>query len=325
MNTLTDTHGRRIRYLRISVTDRCNLRCRYCMPEHGVDWLSHDRIMRYEEFLRLIRVGARLGVDKVRLTGGEPLVRKDFLDFVANVSRIEGIADLSLTTNAVLLQAMAPALRAHGIGRLNISLDTLDKKKFAYITRTDAFEQVVSGIQAAKDEGLRIKINVVAIRGFNDDEILDFAQLTCKEPVEVRFIELMPMGCAARYDPSQTIKAFEIRRRIEQGMGRLDKMVSGLGPAALYRIPGAPGTIGFIEPVSERSFCARCNRIRISANGSLRPCLFSDRQLDLLGPLRQGVDDGGLEDLIRAGVALKPLSGLDINQGCKTLMSTIGG
>lgn len=325
MNTLIDTHGRRIRYLRLSVTDRCNLRCRYCMPENGVDWLPHERILRYEEFLRIIRVGARLGVDKVRLTGGEPLVRKDFLGFVAEVSRIDGISDLSLTTNAVLLAAMAPDLRAHGIARVNISLDTLKRKKFAYITRTDAFERVMSGIQTAKDQGLRIKINVVAIRGFNDDEILDFARLTLQEPVEVRFIELMPMGCAARFDPSQTIKAGEIRRQIEQGMGGLDKVVSGLGPAALYRIPGAPGLLGFIEPVSERSFCARCNRIRISASGGLRPCLFSDKQLDLLGPLRQGIDDGGLEELIRAGVALKPLSGLDINQGCETLMSTIGG
>ncbi|MEN6474793.1 MAG: GTP 3',8-cyclase MoaA [Syntrophaceae bacterium] len=325
MNTLMDTHGRRIRYLRVSVTDRCNLRCRYCMPENGIDWLPHERIMRYEEFLRIIQVAARLGVDKVRLTGGEPLVRKDFLDFVANVSRIEGIADLSLTTNAVLLESMAPALRAHGISRVNISLDTLEKKKFAYIARTDAFERVMSGIQAAKDQGLRIKINVVAIRGFNDDEVLDFAALTLHEPVEVRFIELMPMGCAARFDTSQTIKAFEIRRLIEQGMGGLSKVVSGLGPAALYRIPGASGLLGFIEPVSERSFCARCNRIRISASGGLRPCLFSDRQLDLLGPLRAGIDDAGLEELIRAGVALKPLSGLDIHQGCETLMSRIGG
>lgn len=325
MNTLTDAHGRRIRYLRISVTDRCNLRCRYCMPENGVDWLPHESIMRYEEYLRLIRVAARLGVDKVRLTGGEPLVRKDFLGFVQSVSRIEGIADLSLTTNAVLLRTMAAALRANGIGRVNISLDTLDRRKFAYITRTDAFERVVSGIQAAKEQGLRIKINVVAIRGFNDDEILDFARLTIDEPVEVRFIELMPMGCASRFDPSKTIKAFEIRRCIEQGIGRLDTVVSGLGPASVYRIPGASGMLGFIEPLSERFFCARCNRIRISASGHLRPCLFSREQLDLLGPLRQGVDDDRLEELLRAGVALKPLSGLNIDQGCETLMSTIGG
>ena len=325
MNTLTDAHGRRIRYLRISVTDRCNLRCRYCMPENGVDWLPHESIMRYEEILRIIRLSARLGVDKVRLTGGEPLVRKDFLDFVSRVSRIEGIADLSLTTNAMLLETMTPALRAHGIARVNISLDTLERKKFVYITRTDAFERVMAGIQAARDQGMRIKINVVAIRGFNDDEILDFARLTLREPVEVRFIELMPMGCAARFDPAKTIKAFEIRQRIEQGIGALDKVVSGLGPAALYRIAGAPGMLGFIEPVSERSFCSRCNRIRLSASGGLRPCLFSQRQLDLLGPLRAGIDDQGLEELIRSGVAMKPFSGLNIDRGCETLMSTIGG
>lgn len=325
MKTLIDAYGRRIRYLRVSVTDRCNLRCRYCMPEKGVDWLPHEDITRYEELLRIINVCSRLGVDKVRLTGGEPLVRKDFLGFVDSVSRIEGITDLSLTTNAVLLDGMAPALRAHGIARVNISLDTLEKEKFAYITRTDAFGRVMNGIRAARDQDMRIKINVVAIRGFNDDEILDFARLTLEEPVEVRFIELMPMGCVARFDPATTIKAFEIRQRIEQGIGALDKVVSGLGPAALYRIPGAPGTLGFIEPVSERSFCTRCNRIRISASGGLRPCLFSPRQLDLLGPLREGIDDQGLEELIRAGVALKPLSGLDIDHGCETLMSTIGG
>jgi len=316
MKTLIDSYGRRIRYLRVSVTDRCNLRCRYCMPEKGVEWLPHEDIFRYEELLRIIGVCSRLGVDKVRLTGGEPLVRKDFLGFVDSVSRIEGITDLSLTTNAVLLDGMASALRAHGIARVNISLDTLKKEKFAYITRTDAFERVKSGIRAARDQGMRIKINVVAIRGFNDDEILDFARLTLEEPVEVRFIELMPMGCAARFDPATTIKAGEIRQRIEQGIGALDKVVSGLGPAALYRIAGAPGTLGFIEPVSERSFCTRCNRIRISASGSLRSCLFSQKQLDLLGPLRKGIDDQGLEELIRTGVAMKPLSGLNIDHGC---------
>jgi GTP 3',8-cyclase len=322
---LTDTHGRRIRYLRISVTDRCNLRCQYCMPEEGVAWLPHEGILRYEEILRVIRICARLGVDKVRLTGGEPLVRKGFLDFVARVKQIEGVADLSLTSNAVLLDTMAPTLRSHGIERINVSLDTLDRQKFAYITRTDAFEQVMSGIQKAKAEGLHLKINVVAIRGFNDDEVLDFAALTLKDPVEVRFIELMPMGCAARFGPRHTITAGEIRAMIEHRWGALTRMASSLGPASLYRIEGAKGVLGFIEPVSERSFCARCNRMRLSASGHLRPCLFSENHVDLLGPLRQGLTDAGLEELIQTAVAMKPRSGMDMEQGCATLMSKIGG
>lgn len=325
MTPLTDMHGRRIRYLRISITDRCNLRCRYCMPEEGVEWLPHEGIMRYEEFLRIIAICARRGVDKIRLTGGEPLIRKGLLGFIASVRGIEGIKDLSLTTNGLQLASLAADLRAAGIERINVSLDTLEKSKFAYITRTDAFERVWAGIQAAKAAGLRLKINVVAIRGFNDDEILAFAGLTLNEPVDVRFIELMPVGCAARFGSGHTIRAAEIRDIIQQTHGPLTLVESGLGPASMFRIPGAPGRVGFIEPLSERAFCTRCNRIRLSANGQLRPCLMSDQYLDLLGPLRQGLDDVGLEDLIQAGVNSKPRTGFALAQGCETLMSKIGG
>jgi len=326
LNPLIDNYARRIRYLRLSVTDRCNLRCRYCMPEEGVQWLPHEGIMRYEEFLRIIRLCVRRGVDKVRLTGGEPLVRKGILDFIPRIREIEGIKDLSLTTNGVLLEPMANALRAAGIERVNISLDTLDRAKYAYITRTDAFDRVLSGIRKAREEGFKVKINVVAIRGFNDDEILSFARLTQAESMDVSFIELMPVGCAARFAPARPITALDIRQIIVKTFGSLELVESGLGPASLYRIPGAKGKLGFIEPLSEGSFCSRCNRIRLSANGHLRPCLFSDKSIDLLGPLRQGLQDDGLEELLVAGIRSKPSSGFNREgQGCVTLMSKIGG
>lgn len=322
---LIDAYGRRIRYLRISITDRCNLRCRYCMPDEGVQWLPHEGILRYEEFLRIIRICASRGVDKVRVTGGEPLIRKGLLDFIARIREIDGIQDLSLTTNGVLLASMAGDLRSAGVKRLNISLDTLDRQKFAYITHTDAFEHVWAGIQAAMAEGLHVKLNVVAIRGFNDDEIQDFARLTLHEPLDVRFIELMPVGCAARFGPEHTIQAGDIREIIRKTFNELKLVETGLGPATMYRLAGAGGRIGFIEPLSERGFCSRCNRIRISANGQLRPCLMSDQHLDILEPLRQGIDDTELEALIVSGVYRKPPTGFTSVQGCATLMSKIGG
>jgi len=324
-NPFMDNHGRHIRYLRLSITDRCNLRCLYCMPEEGVQWTPHEEIMRYEEFLRIIRICAGRGVDKVRLTGGEPLVKKGFVEFVSIVANIPGIADLSLTTNAVLLDAMAGPLKDSGISRVNISLDTLNRGKFAYITRTDAFDRVMAGIAAARSSGLGIKINMVAIRGFNDDEIKAFADLTLQDPLEVRFIELMPVGCAGRLGPSRVITAREIRKEIMHAYGPLEVLPSGLGPASVYRIPGARGTLGFIEPVSESSFCSRCNRIRISASGQLRPCLIADDHLDLKGPLRQGLTDEQLEELIQTGVRLKPRRGMNPGTGCTTMMSAIGG
>jgi len=333
MKTLIDSYSRQIRYVRVSVTDRCNLRCRYCMPEGGVDWLDHDSIMHYEELLRVITIFASKGVEKIRITGGEPLVRKDLCDFIKYIRRIDSIKDLSLTTNGVLLPQTAQALRQAGLDRINISLDTLDRDKFAYITRVDAFEKVYRGIQCALDEYLApVKINVVAIKGFNDDEILAFASLTLETPLEIRFIELMPMGCAARFGPLNIIQAQEIRQIIEGRFGRLDPVEYGLGPAKVYRIPGAAGRIGLIDPLSERSFCSRCNRVRITADGHLRPCLFSKEQIDILGPLRQGISDHELAALVEKGVLTKPLSGgickgrnACVQQSCASQMSEIGG
>lgn len=332
MAPLIDLHGRHIRYVRISITDRCNLRCRYCMPLGGVQWVPHDEVLTYEEMLRILRICIRRGVEKVRITGGEPLLRKGIVDFVAQVKAIDGLKDLTLTTNGILLESMARPLKEAGLRRVNVSLDTLDKEKFAHITRVDAFDEVIRGICAAQEHGLSpVKINVVAIRGFNDKEIVDFAKLTRTLPVEVRFIELMPVGCITKYPEHENISAEEIKETIEQRFGPLDQMKRGLGPAWMYRIPGAQGSIGLIGALSERDFCGSCNRIRITATGQLRPCLFSEDQVDLLGSMRSGISDEGLERLIEEGVRRKPrghgvCKGMDMAHDVKrSNMSDIGG
>jgi len=333
MTPLIDTHQRRIKYLRISVTDRCNFRCRYCMPEGGIEWLPHESIMKYEEYLRILRICVPRGVEKVRITGGEPLVRKGLTEFIASVKGIEGLMELSLTTNGVLLKQQASALKSAGLDRVNISLDTLDRDKFSFITRVNAFDQVREGIMAAlKYEFSPVKINVVAIRGFNDDEISEFAAMTLDVPVEVRFIELMPMGCASRYGDHEVISSEEIRSVIEDRLGRMVPVEYTSGPARVFRIEGAKGKIGLIGAMSEYSFCSTCNRIRITASGNLRPCLFSDDHIDLLTPMRKGISDIELEELIEEGVRIKQRShGMCMgqhnipHQGCDSLMNTIGG
>lgn len=333
VNPLIDTHGRRIRYVRVSITDRCNLRCSYCMPPSGVEWIPHERIMRYEDYLRIIRICSSRGVDKVRITGGEPLVRKGIKDFIQSIGKMEGIRDLSLTTNGLLLSEMAHDLKTAGLCRLNISLDTLNKDKFVHITGVDAFDRVIAGIQAAVNAGFPpMKINVVAIRGFNDDEIPAFAGLTKNYDVEIRFIELMPMGCATRYGDCEIIGSPEIRRIIEERYGLLEEVKYDHGPARVYRIKGGQGRIGLIGALSEHAFCSRCNRIRITANGHLRACLFSEREIDLLTPMREGISDKELEVLIEQGVKSKNLnhgmcsgSSPASRQGCPTLMNILGG
>ncbi|MFY9398692.1 MAG: GTP 3',8-cyclase MoaA [Desulfomonilia bacterium] len=333
MKPLIDTHQRVIRYVRISLTDRCNLRCRYCMPPTGVEWIPHENIMRYEEFLRILRICVSRGVDKVRLTGGEPLLRKNLIPFIHSISELGGIKDISLTTNGAMLSSMARDLKEAGLNRLNISLDTLNRKKFAYITRVDAFDRVIQGIQSAFEAGLKpVKLNVVAIRGFNDDEIPEFAKMTLDSPVEVRFIELMPMGCAARYGECELISAPEIRNVIEERFGTMERLEYKNGPAQVYRIGGAQGTIGLIGALSEHAFCGRCNRIRITASGFIRPCLFSEEELDLITPMRRGISDEELEALIEEGVRMKRIShglcagtSLASGQGCPSLMSALGG
>jgi len=303
MTGLVDSFGRSIDYLRISVTDRCNLRCIYCMPPEGVPHISHSEIISYEEIRVVVRAAAQLGIRRVRLTGGEPLVRADFRELVKMLSRIEVITELSLTTNGALLKDYAHALKQAGLSRVNVSLDTLRADRFRDITRQGELEDVLAGIEAAREAGLHpIKINTVVMRGINDDEILNFARLTYKEGRHVRFIELMPFKGVALPVPSA-----EVQQHVSS-LGRLEPCISitGNGPARYYRLAGAKGTIGFISPLTETSFCSRCNRIRLTPDGKLRPCLLGDDEIDLKTPLRNNASMEQLKSLILKAVASKP-------------------
>jgi cyclic pyranopterin phosphate synthase len=306
---MIDQYNRDINYLRVSVTDRCNLRCQYCVPKEGFSRIGHNDILRYEEILRVIRAGVRLGISKVRITGGEPLVRRGVVDFIDRLKTVPGLADISLTTNGVLLKQFAADLYAAGMKRINISLDSLDKEKYAAITRGGDLNAVLAGIREADRIGFApIKINTVAIKGFNDDEIQAFAAHTIDKPYSVRFIELMPLGHAGDDNVtsylSNDVVAGIIRQAypLEVVNGGKDKVD---GPARLYRIAGGKGFIGFISPIS-RHFCSACNRLRLTADGRLRACLLRDEEVDLKGPLRDGCSDGDIEDLMKSTVAGKP-------------------
>ncbi len=325
---LTDSHRRRLNYLRVSVTDRCNLRCLYCVPEEDFPRLGHEDILTYEEILRIVEVGAGLGITKVRVTGGEPLVRKDIASFLGRLARMDGIEDVSLTTNGVRLSEYLPAIRSAGIRRLNISLDTLRPERFRDITGVDGFERVWRSVLEARDMGFSpIKLNAVAMRGVNDDELEAIAALTLDHPFHVRFIEYMPIG-AARFRTDPYISTDEIRRRVE-AVGRLDPIARspGDGPASRFRIPGARGEIGFISPISHH-FCGECNRLRLTASGGLRACLLSDRETDLKALLRGGGTDGDLRKTFEA-VALEKPERHALSDRCRirpaTQMSAIGG
>jgi cyclic pyranopterin phosphate synthase len=290
-----DDFGRAINYLRVSVTDRCNLRCVYCMPPEGVEKQSHRDILRYEEMALIVRAAAELGISKVRLTGGEPLVRLGLPDFVRMIADIPGIDDLSLTTNGTLLARYAADLAAAGLDRVNISLDTFRPDRFAQITRCGRLEDVWAGIAAAEAAGLvPIKVNVVVVRGLNDDEVADFARRTVSDGWNVRFIELMPIGASADWDGDGSVPIPEIRARIEAKFGLLSEVHGprGNGPARYYQIDGSTGTIGFIGALSDH-FCSRCNRLRLTADGRLRPCLMSDQEIDLRQALRGGASSEG--------------------------------
>lgn len=313
MAGLRDRFNRAINYLRISVTDRCNLRCVYCMPPHGVSWRPRQEILSYEEILEVVRAAASMGLCKVRLTGGEPLVRRSLPDLVAAIARLPAVREVSLTTNGLLLDRYANTLAAAGLARVNISLDTLQPERYAAITRFGRFDDVWRGIEAAQGAGLTpIKINCVVIRGLNDDELADFARLTLERPWHVRFIELMPIGNQSNWGkgmPAQGerfISVAEMKDRLaEVGPFVPANPVTGNGPAHVYRLPGAPGTVGFISPVSER-FCATCNRVRLTADGHLRPCLLSDFEVDLRRCLRDGANPAQLKTLICQAVQAKP-------------------
>jgi GTP 3',8-cyclase len=311
MTGLSDSFQRPIDYLRVAITDRCNLRCVYCMPEDGVAWMPHSNILSYEELLTIIKAGAELGISKIRITGGEPLVRLGIVDFVQMVARLEGIKDIALTTNGIYLAKFAADLKQAGLNRVNVSLDTLKPEKFRQICRGKnegaELENVLQGIRAAKEAGLNpVKINMVVMVGVNDDEILDFACKTINEDWHVRFIELMPFTGHNGQTPSG-LTAKEMKKRIDP-LGKMEpyKHTWGNGPAKYYQLPGAKGTIGFITALSEH-FCVNCNRLRLTADGKLRPCLMSETMIDLREPLRSGISSDKLKDLIKEAVTAKPM------------------
>jgi len=301
---LSDPFQRPINYLRISVTDRCNLRCVYCMPAQGITLLPHREVLSYEEIRAVAQAAAALGINKLRLTGGEPLVRSGLPQLVSMLSQIKGIDDIALTTNGVLLGRYAAQLRQAGLRRVNVSLDTLRRERFHRITRHDKLGDVLDGIETAKAVGLNpVKVNMVVIRGVNDDEVLDFARLTLKEGWHVRFIEPMPFGVG---DGFSFVPTSEIQERL-LALGPLEpcRHRHGNGPAKYFRFPGVEGTVGFITPLSEH-FCFNCNRLRLTVDGKLRPCLLSDEEVDLKIHLRHGASIEELKELIEQAVAQKP-------------------
>lgn len=304
---MKDGYGRKITYLRLSVTDRCNLRCVYCMPECGVPSKGHDAILTYEEMERLVRIAVQSGIERVRVTGGEPLVRLGLLGFLARLKAIPGLRDLSLSTNAILLPGLARDLKDAGVDRVNISLDTLRPERFKEIVRRDLHPEVMRGLEAALEAGLDpVKVNCVAIRNFNDDEFEDFARLTIERPLHVRFIELMPLGESHPWSAEHFIQASEVREAIARRWKLVPAAtVEGGGPARYFRIPGAAGTLGFITSMSEH-FCSECNRLRLSADGKINPCLGSLLETDLRTPLRSGASDAELQAIFLKAVGMKP-------------------
>lgn len=341
---LVDNFSRTISYLRLSLTDRCNLRCIYCMPEQGEGegcQLKNGKVLHchdllsYEELLRVVRLSVSLGMNKLRLTGGEPLVRKGVLDFIGRLSEIDGLEEVRLTTNGVLLHDYAESLYTSGIRQLNISLDSMRPERFARITGKDLFDRVWQGIGTARDLGFRIKINVVAMKGINDDEFLDFVELALNEPYTVRFIEFMPVGEKSSWQREQFIRAEDIKKMVV-GLGEFIPYQKGKfdGPARMYRLQGRDGrqgNIGFISPISHH-FCDQCNRLRLTSEGRLRSCLLNDKETDIKALMRQGISDAELAGVIRDTVLDKP-KGHGLRErleaggtmNCPGQMSRIGG
>ncbi|MGD8441946.1 MAG: GTP 3',8-cyclase MoaA [Desulfobacterales bacterium] len=325
---LIDPYNRHLNYLRISITDRCNLKCIYCVPRHLIPRLSHADILTYEEILRLVRIGIKLGISKIRVTGGEPLVRKGVYGFLADLSSLDGLADLSLTTNGVSLKANLKKIKAAGIKRINISLDTLNRAKFERITGFNLFDQVWQGIEMALEMGFHpIKLNIVALNGTNDDELTDMARLSFDYPLHIRFIEYMPIG-ESQIGNGPLLLAPEIKKRISV-LGSLIPVTNAIddGPAQRYHFEGAAGEIGFIHALSHH-FCDRCNRLRLTARGRLRPCLLSDHHEDVKAVMRSGGTDEELMEVFFKAVRHKPSDhNLAIQNPTRICgqMSSIGG
>jgi GTP 3',8-cyclase len=329
MEPLRDGWGREIKSLRVSVTDKCNFRCTYCMPAEGLEWLPRDQVLDYEEIARLVRIMAAMGVDEVRLTGGEPLVRRELPTLVRLLSGLDGVNDLSLTTNGILLDRLARPLVEAGLRRLNVSLDSLSHVRFAEITRRDALDRVLAGLEEAeRHRELRpIKVNCVAIRGFTEQEVPALAELARRKPYVVRFIEFMPLDADEAWREDDVLSGAEIRGLIEEHWPLVEIPAKPSSTARRFRFADGAGEIGFVNPVSE-PFCSSCDRIRLTADGQLRTCLFSRREWDLKTPLRDGSSDEEIEDLIRWAVRHKELKHKISEPGfvrASRSMSQIGG
>jgi cyclic pyranopterin phosphate synthase len=308
LEPLRDGHGRLIGDLRVSVTDRCNFRCQYCMPAEGLPWLERTEILRFEEVERLVALFGDMGVHDVRLTGGEPLVRKEFSRLAAMLAQLDTVHDLSVTTNGFLLERDAEALVGAGINRFNVSVDSLQRDRFFELTRRDALPQVLRGLErlASFPEAHPIKINAVAMRGFTEDEVIPFAEFARRTPYEVRFIEFMPLDADHAWTEDQVLTGAEIRDAIDAAFPLEADPREPHATARVYHFADGHGKVGFINPVSE-PFCGDCNRIRLTADGRLRTCLFSLNETDLRGPMRDGVNDRELEQIIRDAVWRKEL------------------
>jgi len=318
---MKDKWARNIEYLRIYITDRCNLRCFYCMPDEGIQKLSHGDILSFEQLYLIVQAAVELGIKKVRITGGEPLVRLGVIEFISKISKLSGLTDIAMTTNGILLEKYAQKLKQAGLHRLNISLDSLREERYRQITRRGELQQVLKGIEAAERVGLSpIKINTVIMRGINDDEIEDFARLSQVKPYQIRFIELMPMGEAELIEDKRFISNEEIIEKIPE----LIPMVKGNdpGPAKYYQLLGAKGKLGFISPMSNH-FCKTCNRIRLTADGKLKPCLHSNFEIDIKDATK--IQD--IKRLLKKAILSKP-ERHHLNEGSESSirsMNQIGG
>jgi cyclic pyranopterin phosphate synthase len=323
-----DRFGRNIHYLRVSLTDKCNLRCVYCMAEDMV-FQPNDELMQDDELIMLTRLFAELGFDKFRLTGGEPTIRPNVVEIVREMANTPGVRSLSMTTNGILLRKLSRPLKEAGLQRVNVSIDTLDPQKFKRITRWGSLDDVWEGIEAAEEAGLTpLKLNAVVVRGFNDDDVADLAGLTIDHPWQLRYIEMMPFGDVAEFQQKQVVTDAEVRAKIEAQYGPLELLDDGKldGEARLYKIPGALGTIGLISSVTH-PFCASCTRARLTADGVLRLCLLRDKEVNLLQPLRQGATIPDLKQIIREAIWQKPW-GHGLAQDIiplQRVMSQIGG
>ncbi len=315
-----DNCGRNIKYLRLSVTERCNLRCRYCMPEDGICKKSHFDMLSEDEMIMAVEAAANLGISKLRITGGEPLVKKNILSICQRAASVKGIDEVCITTNGCFLPRMAKALREAGVSRINISLDTLNAEKYSYITRRGIFDDAIKGLEAAIDAGFeKVKINTVLIGGFNDDEIASLAELTYKYPIDLRFIELMPMYDGGEFGQRAYLCGDEVLRALPQ----LVQEQTESGVARLYRLPGALGKVGIISPVSSH-FCGSCDRIRITADGKVKPCLHSSVEYTI-----KGLDIDGMESVIKEAILSKPAAHMPLSStersGAGRNMNQIGG